>query len=123
MNCRAIVFNILLFVAMTTNAVAQKSRGETYKNAANELVRTGNYELAVRQYDKAIERSPKTADYYTLRGYAKDMLGNFEAGIADFNKAISLNKKDAVAYGNRGYAYSMLGKDVLAVYDRQHVFT
>lgn len=102
---------------MTTSAVAQKGNGNPYTTTANELVRSGEYRQAVAQYDKAIERSPKIADNYTLRGYAKDMSGDYEGGIADFNTAIFLNKKDAVAYGNRGYAYSMVGKDLLAIQD------
>lgn len=102
---------------MTTSAIAQKGNSNPYTTIANNLVRDGEYGKALVQYNKAIEFSPRVADNYTLRGYAKDMTGDYEGGITDFTTAINLNKKDAVAYGNRGYAYSMVGEDLMAIQD------
>ena len=69
----------------------------------------GDYQGAIADYDKAIERNPRFAVAYNNRGNAKSTLEDHQGAIADYDKAIKFNPKYAKAYKNRGIAKNALG--------------
>ena len=71
---------------------------------ANEMAKRGEYEKAVKTYDRAIALDPDFADAYYNRGVAKVRLKEFQEAIKDFDKAIELKPDDIFCYLNRGVA-------------------
>ncbi len=99
--------------AINTNpseAGAYRFRGEAYH-------RIGNLDLAIQDYNKAIEldsdNSSSTSTLaakvlaadYSVRGGAYADKGDFDRAIKDFDKAIELNPNLDIAYNNRGLVY------------------
>ena len=68
-----------------------------------------NFNLAIGEYDKAIELKPDYAQAYGVRGIAYSEKGDLDAAIKDYRKAIEMNPGDANAYGNLGNAYKAKG--------------
>src|SRR5262249_9368062 len=63
---------------------AYSDRGIAYYNK-------GDYDRAVADFSKVIERNPNYAKAYINRGNAYDNKGDHDRAIADYNKAIELN--------------------------------
>jgi tetratricopeptide (TPR) repeat protein len=91
-------------------ATVYNNRGVAYYNQ-------GKFDLAIADYNKAIELNPKGAEAYNNRGNAYSKQGNLQQAIADYNKAIELNPKGAEVYNNRGIVYYNQGKFDLAIAD------
>ena len=68
------------------------------------------YQLAIKDYSKAIKLNPGKIELYINRGSSFATIGQFDQALEDFNKAISLNSQLAIAYYNRGMVYRDLGK-------------
>jgi len=77
----------------------------------------GQFDLAIKNYSKAIKLDPKFEYAYYDRGLAYKNKGQFDLAIQDYNKAIELNPKRFDAYNNRGNAYQALGLLDLAIQD------
>ena len=78
---------------------------------------SGLYNLAIANYDKAIQLKPNYAMVYYNRGIAKVDLGQYVDAIKDFDKAIQLKPDNAMAYNNRGNTSAVLGQYVDAIKD------
>ena len=70
----------------------------------------GDYENAIKDFNRALEINPKFAEAYNNRGNAYALMGDFERAIADFNRALEINPKLAGAYFNKGLVYDRLGR-------------
>lgn len=77
----------------------------------------GNYDLAIKEYVKAIDGNPKYADSYNKRGLVYFNKNMYEQAIKDYTKAIQLNPKYTDAYNNRGIIYYNQEKYDLAILD------
>ena len=88
--------------ADTKDAGAFNNRGLTYYYK-------GEYDKAIKEYNKAIELNPKYAEAFNNRGLAYRHKGELDRAIKDYNKAIELNPKYAKAFNNRGVAYARRG--------------
>lgn len=75
------------------------------------------HDLALIQYNKAIQVNPYSSTAYYNRGLLYALQEKYELSLADFNKVIHINPDYAGAYGNRGNAYLYLGKEKLALRD------
>lgn len=51
---------------------------------------SGNYEEALKSFDKVINVDPQDAPIYVLRGSANAMLHKFQDAVQDYDKAIAL---------------------------------
>jgi tetratricopeptide (TPR) repeat protein len=69
----------------------------------------GEYDLAISEFNKALEINPGDAGAYVNRGLAYGRKSQYDQAISDFNRALEINPNYALAYNNRGWAY--LGKD------------
>ena len=74
------------------------SRGITYKD-------TGEVDLAIKEYKKAIELDPEFPEAYNNLGVIYDEKGDHDKAIENYTKAIELRSFYANAYSNRGCAY------------------
>jgi tetratricopeptide (TPR) repeat protein len=66
------------------------------------LFKDGQIELAIAEYNKALEIDQHNAEAYLERGIALNKKGSVDKALADFNKAIELKPRYAEAYLNRG---------------------
>jgi tetratricopeptide (TPR) repeat protein len=84
-------------------------------------------DLAMSDFNKAIELNPRMAEYFLGRAsvhtawvYSRsgdDFKKHHERAVADLTKAIELNANYARAYGERGYAYLQLDDKERAIAD------
>jgi len=104
---------IIVFYNFSGNA-------EKYFNKAEEYLQSGQYQKAVENYDKAINKKPDYINAYFNRGYAYAELGYDNQAIKDYDKVIEINPSDAGAFNNRGTSYERLREYQRALedYDR-----
>lgn len=78
---------------------------------------TGNYELSIEYYTRAMDAAPEAGYIYDNRGLSYDALGETENALADFNRAIELDSILIAAYVNRGWIYHKIGEYENAIAD------
>ncbi len=92
------------------NSRAQNNLGSVHESK-------GQYDQAIRCFDKAIELNPRYSTGYTNRGLAYEKKGLHDLAIRDLNKAIELNPNLSKAYCGRGIAYGNKGQYDRAIRD------
>ena len=110
----------LLTLSKPTKPLAQANQtisAETYFLRGNASYDLGRYDLAIANYDKAIQLKPDYTEAYNNRGVAKAALGQHFVAISDYDKAIQLKPDYANAYNNRGVAKADLGQHFAAISD------
>ena len=63
----------------------------------------GDFEQAIKEFDKLLLLVPTDAEAYFLRGTAKSNIMDIKGSITDFDFAIKFNPKYMEAYANRGF--------------------
>ncbi len=69
-----------------------------------------NYELAMQNFNKAIELNPIVNDFYYHRANTSLYLKLYDQAVADFSMVIELDPQGLDPYINRAMAYTALGK-------------
>lgn len=92
-----------------------------YRKRADENVGKGELDLAVNDYNKAIELNPKDAATYLNRGRVYSNKKSFDLAALDYDKTIELNPKEPTAYLNRGDLHEKRGNTAQAMSDYQKV--
>ena len=80
-----------------------------YSNLGNNYYGIGDYQEAIKDFDRAIELDPKLAGAYWGRGKTYHELGDYQEAIKDFDRAIELDPKLGGAYWSRGKTYQKFG--------------
>ena len=83
----------------------EPENADGFHDRGNLRSRNGSYELAIADYNKAIDIDPGFAEAHYNRGFSFYELGRYEEAIADLTRAIELNPNDARYYGQRSLAY------------------
>ena len=96
---------------------SKSNRGERYLNRANLLVVNGKWDLALVDYNKAIQVDPNLAIAYSNRGFVYYNQNKWNLALADYNKAIQIDPNLAEPYNNRGLLYYKQKKWDLALAD------
>ena len=78
---------------------------------------SGAYQLAIANYNRAIELNPIKAAYYYGRGWAYSELCEHDLAIADYTESIKLDPVFAPAYNKRGDCYAKKGDHGKAIAD------
>jgi len=78
-----------------------------------------DYDAAITDFTKAIEKDSTDADSYNYRGMAYCQVGESYKAIMDFDEVIKLNPNKASAYNNRAAVFESLGMIEAAVKDYQ----
>ncbi|WP_045356369.1 trypsin-like peptidase domain-containing protein, partial [Microcystis aeruginosa] len=104
-------------LAAINQAINLAPRAAWYLNRGNLYSDLQKYELALSDYNKAIDINPNYAGAYNNRGILYKDLQKYELALSDYNKAIDINPNFAMAYNNRGNLYSDLQKYELALSD------
>ena len=98
-------------------AIQLNPRTAFYYNRGNLYDEQGEVELAIADYNQAIEINPEIAEAYINRGLLYNEQGKVELAIADYNQAIEINPQFAEVYNNRGLLYVEQGEVELAIAD------
>jgi len=105
-----VLFTNSLFAASSDDAEAYYGRGFAYLGK-------DQFDMAMKDINKAISLKPDLADAYNARGLTYVMKGQSDMAIDDINKVISLKPDYADAYSVRGYAYAKKGQNNRALAD------
>jgi len=76
-----------------------------------------DYQLALAQFDRAIDIDPSHVDAYIHRGDVKDKLEDYQGAIADYNEAINIDSTHPKAYYRRGNVLRKAGDNWGAIAD------
>ena len=79
-------------------SLAHNNRGVAYKVK-------GEYDLALKDYDQAIQLNPNAASHYNNRGIIYRLKHDYDRAIADYDEAIWLKGDYVAAFYNRALAY------------------
>ena len=90
--------------SVETSESNPQSAVEYYDRAFN-YHQQQEYDLALADYDQAIELEPSNEKALINRGLIYHSQGEDESAIADYNKAIAINPNNSAAYRNRGVVY------------------
>jgi len=91
---------------------------EAYLGRGSAYWKMGHYQLAIKDYDKAIELdSTNVWLAYLARAAVYADMKDFTQAINDFTKAMELNPKSPVPYFHRGAAYVTIGNYQQAIKD------
>jgi serine/threonine protein kinase len=88
-----------------------------YMTRASTNHQQGKLDLALADYNQAIQLAPNDATAYNNRGGIYIQQGKVNLGLTDFNKAIQLAPTYAMVYYNRGNVYKDQNKLDLALAD------
>jgi tetratricopeptide (TPR) repeat protein len=81
-----------------------------YNNRGFEFEKRDLLDLAIRDYDKAIELKPSYSDAYNNRGIAYSKANLFDKAIESFDRAMEIDPNRVKTYSNRGNAYCFIGQ-------------
>lgn len=90
--------------ALSMNA-SNNIKVQIYLNLGASQLKLEAYDLALDNYKKALELSPRNPSIYNFKGYANYKLNFYADAINDYNNAIDLDPNNATSYYNRGMAY------------------
>ena len=88
-----------------------------YNNRGIDYGEKGEYDLAIKDFTKAIELEPDYVPAYNNRGVVYRSKDEHDLAIEDCNTAIELKSDYAEPYNNRGISYSNKGKIDRAIVD------
>jgi tetratricopeptide (TPR) repeat protein len=75
------------------------------------------YDLAISEFNKALEIYPVSAATYNNRGFAYAKKGRYDLAISDFTKALKIEPNGPQPYYNRGITYVIKGQFDIALLD------
>ncbi|NMB82308.1 MAG: tetratricopeptide repeat protein [Ignavibacteria bacterium] len=88
-----------------------------------EKANLGDFQRAINEYNKAIEKEPDDAILYYNRGCAEAELGNYAKAKGDLTIALNIDTTISDAYFTRGYVESELGELTSAIEDYNKCLT
>ena len=89
--------------------IADKN-AHAYNNRGNVYGKTGQYDLALKDYDSAIKHDPSHVKAINNRGTIYRVKGQGDLALRDFDRAIEIDPKYAFCYFNRSLVYQSLGE-------------
>ncbi|MCA9407614.1 MAG: tetratricopeptide repeat protein [Candidatus Omnitrophica bacterium] len=92
------------------NDDAYVSRGGFYNDQ-------GQYELAIKDFNRAIALNPNYAEAFNNRGLAYLRRKDYEKAYEDFSRAVTLDKNLAEGYHNRSEIYKIRGEFEKAIHE------
>ena len=117
-----ILICFLINILYVAPSYSLSSRENLFNNALN-LSSTGDFNLALKQWNNYLEIFPDDAAALSNRGNIKLVIGDPEGAINDQDKAIDLDPDEVDPYINRGIAEESLGMWLQAKNDYLYVIS
>ena len=89
----------------------------SYNNRGVTAAKNSEYETAITEFSRAINRNSAFVYAYYNRGLVYDALGHFENAISDFTRVIEILPRFAEGYASRGQIYLDKGQYEQAISD------
>mmetsp|Transcript_70788 Transcript_70788/g.166100 ORF Transcript_70788/g.166100 Transcript_70788/m.166100 type:complete len:441 (-) Transcript_70788:118-1440(-) len=80
------------------------SEAEVYKQRGNDAFKKGDWDLAIKEYNKAINLDPKQASFYSNRAACWSSKGNHESALADANRCLDADPAFIRGYSRKAKA-------------------
>lgn len=100
-----------------TIPLVNPTTSEQYATRARRQLSEQRYDLALDDFNKAIQLDPKDAAAYAGRGKVFLRQKDFQSAIGDFNEALQLSPKLFAGFLGRGMTYREMGKDEESIKD------
>jgi tetratricopeptide (TPR) repeat protein len=91
---------------ITSNATTSLGLAIAYNNRGNAYTSIGKYDLAIADFDKALELNPAFMKALNNRGVVYEKKGDEDRALESFDAALELDKTYPYALVNRGDVYS-----------------
>lgn len=124
------LFSTLDFKYSTNSQVIEKTENTTqheqlspnelaHKHFWNGIRKTqkGDFQNAIKDYDKAIELNSNSGEYYFRRAFAYGMIGNLSSALRDYNSAINYKFSLPETFYNRGLIFYRMKSYQAAIWD------
>ncbi|MHC5539436.1 tetratricopeptide repeat protein [Singulisphaera rosea] len=98
-----------------SRAIQSRPQPNYYISRGMAWIDQGRTDLAITDYDGAIDLDPEDPRIYLLRAYARISRKELETAIADLDEAIRLEPESSTAYNTRGqvrYSLEQYGKAI-----------
>jgi tetratricopeptide (TPR) repeat protein len=104
---------LFLFLIVFSSTAVAVSNGEALESQ-------GNYEQAIKVFDKAIENNSQNSEAWYNKGFCYMQLGNYAEAIKAFDKAVEIDLQYFNAWYNKGYSLECLGnyKEAVKAFDK-----
>lgn len=103
--------------ALSIGSVPIYTRASILNDRAIAYTRQKKYELALNDFNSAIESFPEYAIAYNNRGLLLQQMGFYKEAIEDFNRAIALQPQQGATFHNRANALKKAGAEKTAFKD------
>lgn len=102
-------------------AVDIEAAGSSYGEGSR-LYGLGQYEDAIRSFDRALELNPRSTAAWQSKGISLCALGRYEQGILCFNEALLLDRQNARLWQDKGNALAKLSRrgDAIRCFKKAH---
>jgi tetratricopeptide (TPR) repeat protein len=90
---------------------------KTYNDLGVKYLERKEYDLAISEFNKALEIDPVSAETYNSRGITYAKKGQYDLAISDFTRALNIEPNGAQPYYNRGITYAIKGQFDIALMD------
>src|SRR4051794_33699547 len=104
-------------IIINSKAATPRSLAIAYNNRGNAHYRMGQLDLAIQDYNRAVEIDPRHASAFNNRGVVHRKKGEYQRAIADFDQSIQINPNYAGAFGNRADTYRAMREYGRAIND------
>ena len=92
-----------------------RARMTDYNDRGVDYSRKGDYDLALKEFSKALAIDQRAAEIYNNRGIAYSKKGQYDLAIADFKKALEIRPESAEFNYNLGITYAKEGQLELGI--------
>ncbi|MFH2002479.1 MAG: tetratricopeptide repeat protein [Planctomycetota bacterium] len=99
------------------NLTLSAAVAEFHRNRGLAWKKTGDWEKAIAEYDRAAELDPMSASVFLNRAYALSMTEAYDKALEDYNRTIELDPGCALSFLGRGYLWGRFGENEKAIQD------
>ncbi len=114
---RALGIGLGVGLAAFGACVASSRDAETFTSAGVTHLQQGEFDRAIRDFDRALALQPGFVVAWKNRGLANKGKGDYERALADYDQAILLTPGDARLYNDRGVVYLAMNDYSRAIAD------
>jgi lipoprotein NlpI len=117
------ILAVLLGVASIGGCDKSSRDAGSFTSAGVTHLQQGEYDRAIRDFDRALALQPGLVVAWKNRGLAHKGKGDFERALADYEQAILFAPNDARIYNDRGVTYLAMNDYAHAIQDFDRAIT